>query len=246
MKHQINIVLAAATLIVASDGFAQSDMQTPSFQASRGQSQAQQSRDMDRCSMQARKQTGVDPISIAANATPLQQGKGITSVPIEAPSTAMGASAAGTTAAGSGMSASGQMSNSGQVNNAGSAQMETGAGQPATSSSAQMSNANNGQMASSSNGQMGSSSTAQTGTATSNSDWATGNRSSANMPSSAGTSSSANMPGSAGTSSSGSSASGSSGSSGNTMAMADSADAYNQAFSNCMTGRGYVVGSNNQ
>lgn len=234
MKHQINIVLAAATLIVASDGFAQSDMQTPSFQASRGQSQAQQSRDMDRCSMQARKQTGVDPISIAANATPLQQGKGITSVPIEAPSTAMGASAAGTTAAGSGMSASGQMSNSGQMNNAGSAQMETGAGQPATSSSAQMSNANNGQMASSSSGQMGSSSTGQTGTATSNSDWATGNRSSANMPSSAGTSSS------------GSSASGSSGSSGNTMAMADSADAYNQAFSNCMTGRGYVVGSNNQ
>lgn len=234
MKHQINIMLAAASLIVAGDAFAQTEMQTPSVQAGHGQSQARQSRDTDRCNMQARKQTGVDPIAIAANATPLQPGKGITSVPIEAPSTAMGASAAGATAAGTGDMTAGN-SASGQMNNAGSAQMETGTGQTANASSGQMSNANNGQMA-------GSSSTAQTGTATSNSDWATGRTASGNAAM-AGSAPSSNMAGasSAGTSASGSSASGSMGSSGNTVAVADSADAYNQAFSKCMSSHGYSV-----
>lgn len=211
MKHHINIMLAAATLIVASDGLAQSQMASPSVQASRGQSQAQQSRDMDRCNLQARKQTGVDPISIAANATPLQQGKGITSVPIEAPSSAMGSSAAGATSAGTGdMGTGGQMGNSasGQMTNAGSGQMATGAGQ------------------------MGNAGTAQTGTATSNSDWATGASSGGMSPT-----------GAAGSGASGASASGTTGSSGNTVAMADSADVYNQAFSKCMSSHGYVVGN---
>lgn len=233
MKHQINIVLAAATLIVASDGFAHPQMQSPSVQASRGQSQAQQSRDTDRCNTMARKETGVDPISIAANATPLQPGKGITSTPIEAPSTAMGASAAGTTAAGTGdmgagqqmgSSASGQMNNSGtgqmgntsssEMSSAGSGQMQTGTGQTVNSSNAQMANAG----------------TPQTGTATSNSNWASGTSSA----------------GATGSSSMGASASGATGSSGTTMAMADSAEDYNRAFSRCMSSRGYVVGSTSQ
>jgi hypothetical protein len=107
MNSKIKIALAAAMLAGTSAALAQA--QSPVVHASRGQSAQQQARDESACQTQARKRTGYDPISIAANSQPFQPGKDMTAVPIEAPTTAMGASSAGATSAGAGMPETGTM-----------------------------------------------------------------------------------------------------------------------------------------
>jgi hypothetical protein len=107
MNSKIKIALAAAMLAGTSAALAQA--QSPVVHASRGQSAQMQARDESACQTQARKRTGYDPISIAANSQPFQPGKDMTAVPIEAPTTAMGASSAGATSAGAGMPETGTM-----------------------------------------------------------------------------------------------------------------------------------------
>jgi hypothetical protein len=107
MNSKIKIALAAAMLAGTSAALAQA--QSPVVHASRGQSAQQLARDESACQTQARKRTGYDPISIAANSQPFQPGKDMTAVPIEAPTTAMGASSAGATSAGAGMPETGTM-----------------------------------------------------------------------------------------------------------------------------------------
>lgn len=94
----MQLVLAAAMVAPIAGALAQS--QSPVVHASRGQSEKQMARDESQCHSAASKQTGFDPVVIAANSAPFQQGKDMTSEPIAAPSTAMGASSAGATSSG--------------------------------------------------------------------------------------------------------------------------------------------------
>jgi hypothetical protein len=150
MNRISKCMLAAAVLAAATDGFAQDHMQSPAVHANRGQSQAQQSRDADSCMVMARKRTGVDPTVLAANSTPLQEGKGLSSQPIDQPTMAMNSSGTGD------MSQGGQMGSSGTGATGSSGQMgSSGAG--ATGSSGQM--ASSGAGATGSSGQMGSTGT---------------------------------------------------------------------------------------
>jgi hypothetical protein len=223
MNRTSKCMLAAAVLAaVAADGLAQDQMQSPSIQANHGQSSAQQSRDADRCMVMARKRSGVDPTVLAANSTPLEQGKGLTITPIEQPTMAMGSSGGGTTGAGTG-EMGGQSSQMGS----------SGAG--ATGSS--------GQMGSSEAGAMGASGTSGTTGATGSS--ATGGQpggaGSAGMSSSAGTSGAAGSTGSSGAAGTTGAGHAAGAGGGQHLAMA-TADDYNHAFSTCMSSRGYTVG----
>lgn len=96
----MQLVLAAAMVAPIAGALAQS--QSPVVHASRGQSEQQMARDDSQCHSAASKQTGFDPVVIAANSAPFQQGKDMTSEPIAAPSTAMGASSAGATSGAAG------------------------------------------------------------------------------------------------------------------------------------------------
>jgi hypothetical protein len=96
----MKIVLAAALLGATASTLAQ--VPSPVVHANKGQSAERQSRDEDACHTWARKRTGFDPVAVAENSTPFQPGKGMTSEPIEAPSTAMGSSQGGATSSGSG------------------------------------------------------------------------------------------------------------------------------------------------
>lgn len=98
MNRRMQLLLAAAMVAPIAGALAQS--QSPVVHASRGQSEQQMARDDSQCHSAASKQTGFDPVVIAANSTPFQQGKDMTSEPIAAPSTAMGASSAGATSSG--------------------------------------------------------------------------------------------------------------------------------------------------
>jgi hypothetical protein len=94
----MKIALAAALLTAAGGTLAQAP--SPVVHANKGQSADRQSRDESACHASARKRTGVDPVVMAHNSTPFQPGHGMTSEPIEAPSTAMGSSAGGATSSG--------------------------------------------------------------------------------------------------------------------------------------------------
>jgi hypothetical protein len=96
----MQLVLAAAMVAPIAGALAQS--QSPVVHASRGQSEQQMARDDSKCHSAASKQTGFDPVVIAANSAPFQHGKDMTSEPIAAPSTAMGASSAGATSGAAG------------------------------------------------------------------------------------------------------------------------------------------------
>jgi hypothetical protein len=98
MKRTMNIAIATAVLATAGAALAQQS--SPVVHANKGQSAERQSRDEGTCHTLARKKTGVDPVVMAENSTPLQPGKGITSEPIAAPSTAMGSSGGGATGSG--------------------------------------------------------------------------------------------------------------------------------------------------
>lgn len=100
MNRRMQLVLAAAMAAPIAGALAQS--QSPVVHASRGQSEQQMARDDSQCHSTASKQTGFDPVVIAANSAPFQEGKDMTSEPIAAPSTAMGASSAGATSSGAG------------------------------------------------------------------------------------------------------------------------------------------------
>jgi hypothetical protein len=91
----MQLLLAAAMVVPIAGALAQA--QTPVVHASRGQSEQLMARDDSQCHSAASKQTGFDPVVIAANSAPFQHGKDMTSEPIAAPSTAMGASSAGAT-----------------------------------------------------------------------------------------------------------------------------------------------------
>lgn len=103
MNRTIQLALAAALLAATGGALAQAQaqMQLPQARPAHGQSADRQSRDESACVTSARKRTGLDPYVLAENSTPLQPGKGITSVPIEAPTMAMGSSGGGATGAGS-------------------------------------------------------------------------------------------------------------------------------------------------
>jgi hypothetical protein len=105
MKRTMNIAIATAVLATAGAALAQQS--SPTVHATKGQSAERQSRDEGTCHTLARKKTGVDPVVMAENSTPLQPGKGITSEPIAAPSTAMGSSGGGATGSGSGGTSAG-------------------------------------------------------------------------------------------------------------------------------------------
>jgi hypothetical protein len=267
MNRISKCMLAAAVLAVAADGLAQDQMQSPAVHAKRGQSSAQQSRDSDRCMAMARKRTGVDPTVLAANSTPLQEGKGLSIQPIDQPTMAMGSSGAGTTGAATGdMSQGGQMGNAGQMGSSGTGATGSSAGQMgssgagATGSSGQMNNAEAGAMGSS-----GSSGTGATGSSamggqaaggTGSSSMSGSSSASADMGSSgsSGAMGSTGASGAAGGSGHAMASSGSSGSTGTTgaghpagksrgkLAMV-TADDYNAAFSKCMSSRGYMIES---
>jgi hypothetical protein len=259
MNRISKCMLAAAVLAAATDGFAQDHMQSPAVHANRGQSQAQQSRDADSCMVMARKRTGVDPTVLAANSTPLQEGKGLSSQPIDQPTMAMNSSGTGD------MSQGGQMGSSGGGATGSSGQMgSSGAG--ATGSSGQMGSTGTGAMASS-----GSSGTGTTGSSAmgAQSAGATGTSGTSGMSSSGAASADMGSSGSSGAMGT-TSASGATGESGKAMASSGStgatgatgtmgkghpagkshgklamvtADDYNTAFSKCMSSRGYTVES---
>jgi hypothetical protein len=241
MNRTSKCLLAAAVLAVAADGLAQDQMQSPSIQANRGQSAAQQSRDADRCMVMARKRSGVDPTVLAANSTPLEQGKGLTSTPIDQPTMAMGSSGAGATGAGTGDMTAGQSGQAGQMGSSGAGMTGSGSGNMGTQdnqmgSSGTAATGSSGQMGSTEAGAMGASGTSGTG--------ATGSSSMGAQASTGGAAGTSGAMGSTG-------AGGSSGSTGEghparagrgQLAMA-TADDYNAAFSKCMSSRGYTVGS---
>jgi hypothetical protein len=247
MNRISKCMLAAAVLAVAADGLAQDQMQSPAIHANHGQSSAQQSRDADRCMVLARKRSGVDPTVLAANSTPLQEGKGWTSTPIDQPTMAMGSSGAGgTTGAGTGDMGAGQ-------------QGQMGAGQQGQmgSSGAGATGSSGGQMGTSEAGAMGSSGTGGTGATGSSSMGAQSGSGAAGSSGAMGSTGSSGAMASSDTSgsASGNAAMGASGSSGSTgttgaghpagksrgkLAMA-TADDYHNAFAKCMSSRGYTV-----
>ncbi len=252
MNRTSKCMLAAAVLAVAADGFAQDQMQSPTVHAKRGQSSAQQARDADSCTAMARKRTGVDPTVLAANSTPLQEGKGLTIQPIDQPTMAMGSSGGGATGAGTGdMSQGGQMGNAGQMGS-------SGAG--ATGSSGQMNNPEAGAMGSSGAAGTGATGSSAMGSQSAGGTGAAGMSGSSSASADMGSSGSSGAMGSTGASGAAGSSghamasSGSSGSTGTTgkghpagkshgkLAMV-TADDYNTAFSKCMSSRGYMVES---
>lgn len=241
MNRISKCMLAAAVLAVAADGFAQDQMQSPAVHAKRGQSSAQQSRDSDSCTAMARKRTGVDPTVLAANSTPLQEGKGLTVQPIDQPTMAMGSSSGGATGAGTGDMSQGQMGNAG----AGNAGQMGSSGAGATGSSGQMNNAEAGAMGSSGSSATGATgSSGMSGSSASSADM--GSSGSSGAMGSTGASGATGGSGHAMASSGSSKSSGTTGAghaagkSGGKLAMV-TADDYNAAFSKCMSSRGYTV-----
>ncbi|MCS0606938.1 hypothetical protein NX773_02015 [Massilia solisilvae] len=221
MNRTIHVALAAA-LSAATGGAlaqAQAQMQLPQARPAHGQSADRQSRDESACVTTARKRTGLDPYVLAENSTPLQPGKGITSVPIEAPSMAMGSSGGGATGAGSETGT--QPAQAGAMGASGGGQ--TGAG--GEQMGAQGGMAGGGQMgASGSTGETGAGGMASTGGAAG-----------------------AGMSGAGATGAAGSSgAAGATGAGGTQMAQHNTADVFNRAFARCMTSRGYIVESVSQ
>jgi hypothetical protein len=225
MNSKIKIALAAAMLAGTSAALAQA--QSPVVHASRGQSAQQQARDESACQTQARKRTGYDPISIAANSQPFQPGKDMTAVPIEAPTTAMGASSAGATSAGAGQTG---MEQGGVAGAAGSSQTgATGAGMPETGTMPPAATTG-GAMA-----QPGApaGTTAQAGTS-----GATGTEQAGGMEQGK---KHHKMKKHHGGAAGGSAAGATSAGGGQEFAMQNSMEVYNKSYATCLKGRGYVV-----
>ena len=245
MNSKIKIALAAAMLAGTSAAMAQA--QSPVVHASRGQSAQQQARDESACQTQARKRTGYDPISIAANSQPFQPGKDMTSVPIEAPTTAMGASSAGATSAGAGQTG---MEQGGVAGAAGSSQTgATATGMPETGTMPP---------AATTGGGMAQGSTTSGGTMAQGTTTTEGAMAHPGEP--VGATAQAGASGTTGTEqagmehhgkkhhkkhhegATGGSAAGATGAGGGQeFAMQDSLQVYNKSYANCLKGKGYVV-----
>ncbi|MCS0807490.1 hypothetical protein NX774_06065 [Massilia agilis] len=231
MNRTIRLALAAALLAATGGALAQAQaqMQLPQARPAHGQSADRQSRDESACVTTARKRTGLDPYVLAENATPLQPGKGITSVPIEAPTMAMGSSGGGATGAGSETGT--QPAQAGAMGTSGGGQTGGGGGQMG----AQGGMAGGGQTGAQGGmagggGAMGASgSTGETGAA---------------GAASTGGAAGAGMSGAGATGASG--AAGATGAGGTQMAQNNTADVFNRAFARCMTSRGYTVESASQ
>jgi hypothetical protein len=222
MNSKIKIALAAAMLAGTSAALAQA--QSPVVHASRGQSAQQLARDESACQTQARKRTGYDPISIAANSQPFQPGKDMTAVPIEAPTTAMGASSAGATSAGAepGMAPGAAQQGATGGSQAGATGMpETGTAQPSATTGGAM--AQPGAPAGT---------TAQAGTS-----GATGAEQAGGMEHPKKHHKMKKHHEGA----TGGSAAGATGAGGQEFAMQNSLEVYNKAYATCLKARGYVV-----
>jgi hypothetical protein len=231
MNSKIKIALAAAMLAGTSAALAQA--QSPVVHAARGQGAQQQARDESACQTQARKRTGYDPISIAANSQPFQPGKDMTAVPIEAPTTAMGASSAGATSAGAGETGMEQGGVAGATGATGGSQAgatgmpETGTMPPAATTGGAM--ARPGAPAGT---------TAQAGTS-----GATGTEQAGGMEhAKKHHKMKKHHEGAAGGSAAGATGAGG----GQEFAMQNSLDVYNKAYASCLKGRGYVVETTSQ
>jgi hypothetical protein len=229
MNRTTNIVLAVALLTGAAGALAQS----PIVHANRGQSDKKMASDEANCHAYSSKKTGFDPVVLAENSTPLQPGKGLTSVPSDG-SSMMGGSAAGATSSGGGTTAmaspeTGTASSTGQGAMGASSGGMTGSG------------AGTGQMGASSGGMTGSG--AESGQMGASSGGTTGSGGGGQMGASSG-----GMASSGGGSQMGASSAGATGSSASQaqLAQQDSADLYNRTFARCMTSRGYMVESVNR
>jgi hypothetical protein len=104
MKRKMQLMLAAAMLAPMAGVLAQQQQQQTQLPTVGvhpvHQSQKKMAKDESHCTSYASRRTGFEPVAIAANSTPLQEGKDKTTVTVEAPSTAVGASSAGATTAG--------------------------------------------------------------------------------------------------------------------------------------------------
>lgn len=219
MNRTIHLALAAALLSATGGALAQAQaqMQLPQARPAHGQSADRQSRDESACVTTARKRTGLDPYVLAENSTPLQPGKGMTSVPIEAPSMAMGSSGGGATGAGSETGT--QPSQAGTMGMSGGGQTGAGGGQMGAQGG--MAGGGGAMGASGSTGETGAGGAASTGGAAG-----------------------AGMSGAGAMGASG--AAGATGAGGTQMAQQNSADVFNRAFARCMSSRGYTVESASQ
>jgi hypothetical protein len=219
MKRTMNIAIATAVLATAGAALAQQS--SPTVHATKGQSAERQSRDEGTCHTLARKKTGVDPVVMAENSTPLQPGKGITSEPIAAPSTAMGSSGGGATGSGSG-DMGGQ---------AGAGTMDQSGGGSSGSTGA-MGSSGAGATGTSSGSEMGASGSGSGSTSAGASGMHPEKKSSQQAQGSSGTSGTTGQGGPAGK-----------GHKPTQFSMAHSAEGYDRAFASCMTSRGYTVES---
>jgi hypothetical protein len=177
MNRRTNIALAIALLT----GMASALAQSPVVHANRGQSETRQARDEGNCHSYASKKTGFDPVVLAENSTPLQPGKGMTSVPSDG-SSMMGGSAAGATGAGGGAmgaSSAGMTSSGGGTGAMASPETGTGGstgqgamgassgGMTSSGAGSQMGASSGGTASSGAGSQMGASSAGATGSSAS-------------------------------------------------------------------------------